>query len=485
MKFLSIFLITGALATQLQALDSSAVNAVAAKFVSESPEAQYAARMELYRLVATASAPGKEKHSAVSQALIASLQDEATPHEAKKYILRALRAVATPDAVEALAELLNGNDPLLKDEARQVLEEIPDPKAVAALESALRKSADKREKIGLATSLGVRKADSSVVLLAPLVVDADADIARAALFALARIGGAQATATLEKAAASSKVAAAVKPDVEEALLIATAGDDDIARGLFQSTQSDAVRLAAFLALMKGGADDAKFAIISQALKSKHSEIRQAALANGIKLGLPSLQSGLVQAMKEMPLEDRLVVLANIHLLKPAAAAGEIALAGAASADESERVAALGALGKIGTEAAFRAVLQAVGEKSPRISQTASAALAGMNYPEAGPVLLAMLKAGSSEEKILAIKAVQFRQVPGANQALVDILTGDDAAASREAMKSLYFTATLDDLKILVTKAAATTDPARKTALESINSRIAKRLGTDEAASLVK
>ncbi len=482
MKFLTPLLLTGALVTGLHALDAADVNAVAAKFASKSPGEQYAARMELYQLIDSATAPGKGDSTAVTPVLVAALQDSAVPPEAKKYILRAMTWAATPDAVDALAKLLNDTDPLLKEEARQVLQSIPDPKAVAALENALDKSNDKREKIGLVTALGMQQAESSVALLAPLVVDSDAEIAGAALLALARIGGEQATSTLQKANASSKVAAAVKTDVEEALLIASAGDSGIARELFQSTQSDIVRLAAFLALMKGDPDDAKTAILEQAIKSPHSEIRHAALKYGIEMNLPSLQSGLANTTDP---NDRLVVLANIHLLKPAATAAEIALGSIASSDENERAAAISALGRIGNEPAFKAVLQAVGDKSPAINQPASAALAGMDYPAAESALLAMLKEGSSEEKITAIKAVVIRQVPGANAALIEILTGDDAAASREAMKSLYFTATIEDLGTLVAKAAAMDDATRKKALDSINSRIAKRIDTDEARALVK
>lgn len=484
MKFLPTLLVASALATQLQALDSAALTAVAAKFASNSPDEQYTARMELNRLVDDATAPGEDT-TAVTQVLIAALQDDAVPHEAKKYILRTMTWAAAPNAVETLTKLLNGEDSLLKEEARQVLQSIQDPKAVAALEAALRKTTDKREKIGLATSLGIQKAESSVELLAPLTIDSDVDIAGAALLALARIGGEQATTTLQKANASSKLAADVKTDVEEALLIASAGNGSIAQELFKSTQSDTVRLAAFLALMKNGADDAKTAIIEQAIKSPNSEIRHAALKAGIEINLPSLQSGLAKMMEQLPVDDRLVVLANVHRLDPASTAEQIALSCIASEEENERIAAIHALGKIGTEAAFNSVLKAVGEKSPRINQPASAALASMNYPDAEATLLELLKDGSSEEKVVAAKAVVVRQVPGANAQLITILTSDDATASREAMKSLYFTATLDDLETLVAKAAATDDAAQKKSITGLASKIAKRIDTDEAKALVK
>ena len=162
----------------------------------------------------------------------------------------------------------------------------------------------------------------------------------------------------------------------------------------------------------------------------------------------------------------------------------IALACAASTSEDERVAALVALGKIGTQPAFFAVLQAVGEKSPRTNRIAAAALASMNYPAADDELLAMLKGDSSPAKVLAIKAVVVRQIPGASGILIDAITGSDAAAAKEAVKSLYFIATIDDLRVLCTRAAAAEDAAQKKSLSGLASKLATRLDTDEARELV-
>jgi HEAT repeat protein len=202
------------------------------------------------------------------------------------------------------------------------------------------------------------------------------------------------------------------------------------------------------------------------------------------MNIASLQTGLAQAIGQMPVEDRLVVLANIHQLKPAETAEKIALSCAASTEEDERVAAIVALGKIGTQPAFFAVLQAVGEKSPRVSRIAAAALASMNYPAADTELLAMLKGDSSPAKVLAIKAVVVRQIPGASEILIDTITGSDASAAKEAVKSLYFIATIDDLRALCTKAAATEDAAKKKSLSGLTSKLATRLDTDEARELV-
>ena len=189
---------------------------------------------------------GAQLSRALDAADVLALQASGTSREADKYILRVMTRVATVDAVDCLAKLLNGQDAMLKEEARQVLQSIHDPKAVVALEAALRKTSEKREKIGLAYSLAIQKSPSSVPLLASLGVDSDLEIARAGLSALATIGGNEALDILKKADASQKVALGLKPDVEEALLIAGSGNAGVVQEVYQSTKSDFVRLAAFL-----------------------------------------------------------------------------------------------------------------------------------------------------------------------------------------------------------------------------------------------
>jgi HEAT repeat protein len=226
-------------------------------------------------------------------------------------------------------------------------------------------------------------------------------------------------------------------------------------------------------------------VIEAALKSKDEAVRQAALAEGLEISLPSLSTSLAQSLPQMPPGDRLVVLANIHHLKPADAAAKIALGSVASSDEEERVVAITSLGKIPTKSAFDALLQAVGTREPRVSQAAATAIGGLDYPEGQTALLALLKGGSSPDKILAIKALSSVQVPEACAILLEIVKGPDQAASKEAMKTLYFIASTDDLRTLSAAAAAATEPEHRKNLASISSRIASRINTDEAHDLVK
>lgn len=485
MKLFQTLFISGVFITRLHALDSAELAAVAKRFDNPSGEQQYQARMELNRLVAQATLPGKGDPAAVTNLLVAALQAADTSQEAAKYLLRALSRIATADAVAPLAKILQGPNPLLREEAREVLSWIHDPQAVAVLEASLPKAADKREKLGLIEALAAQKSPSSVPLLLPMMANPDPDLARASIAALAQIGGAPAVAALNRANTSGKLPPALKADAQRALLAASKGDAETTLAVYRTAGSDSVKLAAFIALMEHAPVAAKPALIEAALKSEDPGLRQVALAAGMEISLPSLQAALALPLDAMPKDDRLVVLANLHHLKPAATAEKIALGRLASADEDERISAITALGGFPTPTAFQAVLQAVGAREPRVNQAAASALAGMSYPAAETTLLAMLKGDSSPDKLLAIKAVVFRQLPDASAILLEIIKGADPAASKEAMKSLYFIASIDELRSLCAATAAVQDADLRRSLVSISTRIATRINTDEARELVK
>ncbi len=484
-KFFLPILIVASLALPSFALDSAALSDVAAKFKNPSTDEQYAARIELDRLIDKATAPSTGITAAVSDLVVSAIQSADTPLEAKKYLLRALGRIGDGKAATALAPLLTHADPLLKEESRTALESIRDPAAASAFEEALVKTQNKREKIAFANSLGLQKSASSLPALNSLVTNRDLEIAKAGLRAIAAIGGASATEMLLKSHAGASDGSVMRPEIEKAILLATPKDAKSTLQIYQISKSDTIKTAAFIALMKITPADAKPAIIEGALTSTDDSLRQEAIAAGIRLALPSLTASLAQDISKMPTVDRLIVLSNIQLLKPTETAEKITLSLINSADEAERIAAISALGQIPTQASFNALLQALGAREPWANQAASAAIATVKYPDAEATLLAMLKSASSLDKVLALKAIVTRPLPEISSVLIAILKGTDEAAAKEAVKSLYFTASLDDLRALCAEASSAPDADLKKSLTATAARIASRMNTEEAAALVK
>jgi HEAT repeat protein len=117
-------------------------------------------------------------------ALIAVLQSDAGWLE-KQTACRALRVKGTAASVPALAALLADKE--LSSLARFALEPMECPEAGKALREALG-SAEGLVKVGMITSLGVRRDEEALPMLLALLNDSDDAIARAAAAAVGRIG---------------------------------------------------------------------------------------------------------------------------------------------------------------------------------------------------------------------------------------------------------------------------------------------------------
>lgn len=130
--------------------------------------------------------------------------------DAKDYVCRKLMIIGTAVSVPVLAKLLLDKDN--SHMARYALERIQDPAAAQAMRDALPKLTG-AQKIGAIGSLGVRRDAESVPVLAELVGDSDAAVARAAAYAL---GDIRTSAAAKALAASKSASAEVKPAVTDA-----------------------------------------------------------------------------------------------------------------------------------------------------------------------------------------------------------------------------------------------------------------------------
>jgi HEAT repeat protein len=137
--------------------------------------------------------------------------------DSKDFICRKLMIIGTAASVPTLASLLSDKD--LAHMARFALERIPAPEAAQALREALPKL-DGSLKIGVISSLGVRRDAESVYPLAKLLTDSDPGVARAAAFALGDIRTSNAAKALHDAKSASTE---VTPAVTDASLFCAEG----------------------------------------------------------------------------------------------------------------------------------------------------------------------------------------------------------------------------------------------------------------------
>lgn len=481
MKFSPSLLTLLCLSSRLLALDAAQLGTVTAKFSDPSGDAQYAARIELNRMIDDATAPGKSDAATAIRAVEELLAKPETSAEAKKYLLRALARVGTAESVPVAAALFRGSDAMLKEEARQVLQALENQDATTILSKALLAASDPRDQLALLDSLGINRTNAAVPAIAALITKPDPKVALAAVEALGKIGGPETVTSLGKLRTDARLAAPLKLEIDKALLFAAQDDPRVVQKIYQTADSPEVKLQAFLLLRL---DESTAAIIRDAMKSEDPTLRLAALKRGLESNQTDLlQGGIDRKTDPFSSNERLIILANLPLLKPTDGAVEIALGALKSEVPEERVLAISALGSLGGKPAFDALLPMLGNGEPMINRAASQAIARIDSPGANEFLLAGIQGPAGPEKQLAIKAAAFRTLPGVRPILVAIVQGNEKEAAQEAMKSLYAIGGIEELKALCAAATSTTDAALRGSLASFCKRLATRLGTDEAKQL--
>jgi hypothetical protein len=182
---------------------------------------------------------------------LASLLNSSIPHAGKGFVCRKLAIIGTAKSVPFLAAMLVDGD--VSHMARYALERIPGTEADDALRDALPK-VQGRQKVGVISSLGIRRDARSAAQLAALLGSAP-EIAAAAAVALGRIGNPDAAKALAqyrmKAPKEYRAAAAdASLTCAERLLADGNRSEAIAvlRSLNSQDQPEHVRQAAKLAL---------------------------------------------------------------------------------------------------------------------------------------------------------------------------------------------------------------------------------------------
>lgn len=183
--------------------------------------------------------------SALEGRLAAVLKTSA-PRDAKDFVCRKLMLIGTAACVPALAELLLDKD--LAHMARYALERMNVPEAGQALRDALPKLSGVL-KVGVISSLGVRRDTGSVAALAGLLADADGQVARAAALSLGDIRSPEAAKALADAKpcdAAKSAATDARLACAEALLAAGNKQDALAiyKAFIGADQPKQTRLAA-------------------------------------------------------------------------------------------------------------------------------------------------------------------------------------------------------------------------------------------------
>ncbi len=418
--------------------------------------------------------------------LIAVLKSDAPPQD-KAIPCKQLAIYGTKEAVPALGALLSNAD--LASWARIALEAIPDPAADAALRDAVPKLQGKLL-IGTINSIGYRRDPKAVDRLAEKLNGSDAEVASAAAYALGRIGNARAAKALKGSL----------PNAADGLRPAVAGGCILCaeRFLAQGKNADAVKLY----------DLVRAANVPR--QKRLEATRGAILARGPSLGLPLLLEQLrspdkawlsigLSTARELPGQNVTEALAaEIRRSSPErqpflllaladrhdAAVLPAVLDAARSGAPGLRLAAVGALERLGNVTSVPVLLEAAAQGEPKLSQKALGALARLPGNEIDKDLLARWPASTGKTRQALVEVMGRRRTDGALPLLVQASEDADAGVRSAAVQAIGTLGEEPQLAQLVRLMGKTKDSKERADLEGALIAISSRSGARCVPSLL-
>lgn len=408
------------------------------------------------------------------------LADANATLDARQYACRLLRVTGGEACVAPLGALLT--DEKMSHYARFALQGNPSSAAGEAFRGALEKTTGPL-KVGVINSLGARRDEKAVAVLAGLVTDANRDIAVAALDALGRIGN-KAAAEALGAATATETRALANARVECADRLASAGEKKAAKALFAllagaDQKEPLIRLAGIRGVLRVAPAEGA-ALVSAALADND----------------PALCNGAAQLVADLPEDDAAAVAKKIAGFAPELQVGVIrslsrrndgvgvneVAAGLDSASADVKAAAIDALGFVGTAAQVPALFR-VALGSDDSSKAARAALGILPGAAASKALAKFTGLSApAPERALAAELLGARQARSEVATLLALSQDKDEAVRNAANKSLRAVAGAGEIKTLSARLKDATTEADANAVKDILASAIERSTDREAAT---
>jgi HEAT repeat protein len=421
---------------------------------------------------------------ALEDRLLGALKSPRATMDCRDWACRQLRQVGSEKSVPVLAALLA--DKQLSTVARLALQSIPGPAADAALRGALPKLTG-AEKVGVVQTLGVRRDRQAVPLVAPLAADADPVVAEMALFALGQIGTPEAFEALRVANIPGSLNRARYHALLRCAEQLPAQAAEIYGSVLTQSKDTVIQMAALRGLVL--ADPAKAApAVLAAAHSPDKKLRLLAVQLACQPGRSKLLAQLLPRAGALPVDARVTLLTLVG--DPAALSAVLAATGAA--EESVRVAAIGALGRLAQDGPSLGKLidLAASEKGPA-QDAARAALRTLRMKQADETLMFVAenaavggawKSPSGAVKAEAIRSLAARNAIKAVPTLLGIAAGPDRTLHGPAFEALGTLADRAHLPALLKLLATASEAADRDAAQTAVAAVGRRASNQEAVA---
>ncbi len=385
-------------------------------------------------------APGNEAKRAEACTLMARKLGPEIAKPARIWLLEQLRLIGRGECIDQVAAALDHKDPQVRDAARRCLAANPDSRATAVLLDRLKTAEDSTFTVGLINALGFRGDRKGAGAVAKELGNQDQTVACAAARALAKIATPRAIKAL--GAARPTAEGSLRMAICDAYLLCA--DKLTARGKAQEAmaiykelaaaeKSRPIRLNATGGMLRAAGDEAG-AMILKLVAGDDADLRAIAVGRIADLssgGVKHLAAGSAQLAA-----PHQILLFDALGAKGDAAARPAVVAALDSENEEIRVAALRALGSVGTAADIPALAAQAAAGTDTEKEAARASLGRLKggVVDAG-IVAAMTGAGPDVCAVL-LRSLGDRGATGRLSVVMDRVNDADAGVRVAALEAL-------------------------------------------------
>ena len=404
--------------------------------------------------------------------LLATVQKADAPLIERFAACRELSVLGDKNAVPVLAALLT--DEKMSHMARYGLEPIPGPAVDAALRDALGKVKG-RLLAGVINSIGVRRDAKAIEPLAKLLGDADASVVCAAAASLGKIGNVAAAGVLEKALAGASGAnlnVIADGCIRAADALLASGKRDKATALYDCVRAAKAPRHIRMAATRGAIlarGPAGVAMLVEQVKGDDNAMFAVAMRLAHEMRDAKLTQALAAEVGKLAPEKQVVVLQALGDRKDIATVPAV-LAAAKAGPSNVRVAAVRALPQIGCPSCLASLVALAAVADAEVAAAAQACLAGFPGKEADGTIANLMGAQDTKTRCTAIDLVGQRRVTSAMPALLKAAEDADKQVSTASFKVLGDMAGAAEIPAMINLLTKTQTASAENALSAVCAR---------------
>jgi HEAT repeat protein len=414
----------------------------------------------------------------------------AAPEAEKAAACKRLAVVGTAASAADLAALLSNEH--LASWARIALEAIPG----AEVDAAVRKAAGSlsgRRLVGVINTLGVRRDADAIPLLEARLADADAEVAAAAAAALARIGTPAAAGAIAKAMTTGRESM-IEGCADAGEQLRLAGDNAAAilacEGVLalgdKAAEHRRAQATRTLILAKGPAG---LPLLVEAVRSPSKRLFNMGLFVSRELNdapqAGTVDLALVDEATKLGGERAALLITAVADRNADGGAGDAIvkklLTIAGNADKAARIAALGALGRVGDLTVLDPLLAAAAANDPDVAEAARLAAAALPGSAVDSAIRAKLASADDRLLPVIVALVGARRIP-ATQELLPFAAHGDAAVRKAALEALGAVIDLANVSALIDAVVKPRDPAEAGVAQKSLRQACTRMADREACA---